>query len=170
MTSVHPRRPALRPSIGNRLNCSDIWFHSSSSNSVSPRLKNDGPAGRAPRPPRGPSAARELQSPLAFGGQTDRTPGGSRGGPAGRKVSPAPINTLSLRQTAECQGSRKICGRQQEGWVAAGQAEGPGNKGPQGLDCRRPRSQGSRRAWGQRRNLLLREKLPEGENQPSLVK
>lgn len=54
--------------------------------------------------------------------------------------------------------------------MAAGQAEGPGDKGPQGLDCRYPHSQGSRGISGQRRNLLLREKLTEGENQSSLVK
>lgn len=55
------------------------------------------------------------------------------------------------------------------GWLV-GQAEGPGDKGPQGLDYKRPCSQDSREAWGQRGNILHREKLREGENQPSLVK
>ena len=70
---------------------------------------------------------------LAFDRQTDQTPGDSRGGPAGREVISAPINTQSLRQAAKCQGSRKICGGLAEGvggWWA--QQTGRADEGPQG--------------------------------------
>lgn len=107
------------------------------------------------------SVTGELQSPLAFGCQTDQTPGGSGGGdPAGREVSSAPINTPSPGQAAKRQGSGRIYGRL-AGGVGGWEAEqtGQAGEGPQGQAAgKRPCSLGAREVRGQRRNLCLGRK------------
>ena len=152
--------------------CSDIWFHLSGRNSVSPRLTNAGLPTTGPGERRaGPrvAATGELQSPLAFGLQTDPIPGGSEEGPAGREASSAPINTPSLRQAAVSRLREDLwqTAGAMGGWGAGRQARLRRDPRACTVNVLVPRAAGR---TGERRDLLLRGKLREGENQPSLVK